>query len=112
MTLAAPAAPQISRLFAAIQAFMVCGIPTQLIVFVALLGTGSAMGADGSTLTVDPAKISLEFFAMSSLFDTALIAILIRIFLALSGETSSDVFLGRRPVLGEVARGLKLLPLI
>jgi membrane protease YdiL (CAAX protease family) len=61
---------------------------------------------------VDPAKISLEFFAMSSLLDTALIAILIRIFLALSGEPSRDVFLGRRPVSGEVLRGFALIPLL
>jgi membrane protease YdiL (CAAX protease family) len=100
----------LSRLFAAIQVFLVCGIPTQLIVFAALLGSGSHMSADGSALTADVSRISLEFFAMTSLFDTALIAILIRIFLALSGETSSEVFLGRRRPVGEIVRGLVLIP--
>lgn len=104
--------PSISRVFAAVQVFLVCGIPTQLLVFLALMYHGSPMGADGSTLTVDPAKISLEFFATSSLLDAALVAILIRIFLAMSGEHSRDVFLGRRPVAGEVARGLALIPLL
>jgi membrane protease YdiL (CAAX protease family) len=102
----------VSRLFAAVQVFLVCGIPTQLVVFVALLVLGSPMGVDGSTVTVDPAKISLEFFAVSSLFDTALVAILIRVFLAMSGEHSRDVFLGRRPVAGEAIRGLALIPVL
>jgi membrane protease YdiL (CAAX protease family) len=102
----------VSRLFALIQVFLVCGLPTQLVVFLALYASGSPMAADGSALTVDPAKISLEFFAMSSLFDTALVAILIRVFLALSGETSSDVFLGRRRPAGEMLRGLALVPVL
>jgi membrane protease YdiL (CAAX protease family) len=100
------------RLFAAVQVFLVCGIPTQIVVSLALLYHGSPMAADGSTVTVDPAKISLEFFAMSSLFDTALIAILIRVFLAMSGENSGDVLLGRRPVVGEAIRGLVLIPVL
>jgi membrane protease YdiL (CAAX protease family) len=102
--------PPMHPAFAAIQVFLVCGIPTQLVVFVALIATGSHMGSDGSWLTVEPSKISLEFFATSSLFDTALVAILIRVFLALSGESSRDVFLGPRRVGGEIVRGLALLP--
>src|SRR6476646_12057836 len=47
---------------------------------------------------------------MTSLLDTALIAILIRIFLALSRENSSDVFLGRRRTAGEIVRGVVLIP--
>jgi membrane protease YdiL (CAAX protease family) len=68
------------------------------------------MGSDGAPLTADPAGISLEFFAMLSLFDTALVAILIRVFLAMSGERSHDVFLGRRSVGREIIRGLALIP--
>jgi membrane protease YdiL (CAAX protease family) len=102
----------IVRLFAAFQVILVSGIPTQMVVFIFLIGNGSAMGTDGSTLTVDPAKISLQFFAMTSLLDTALIAILIRVFLAVSGESSHDVFLGRRRVAGEIKRGLLLIPLL
>lgn len=117
--------PRPSPWFAAVQVFLVCGIPTQLVVFLALIGTGSAMGTDGSTLTGDPAKISLEFFAMASLFDTALIAILIRVFLAMSGEPTHDVFLGgprqpagsnlgseRRRIARELGLGLALIPFL
>jgi membrane protease YdiL (CAAX protease family) len=49
---------------------------------------------------------------MTSLFDTALIAILIRIFLFASGETSQDVFLDGRPVAREIGRGLALVPVL
>ncbi len=106
------AAPPLSRVFAAVQVFLVCGIPTQVLVYLALLGTGTRMGADGATLAADPTNISLEFFAMASLFDTALIALLIRTFLGLSGESSRDVFLGRLPVAREAWRGLALIPLL
>jgi membrane protease YdiL (CAAX protease family) len=107
---ARPEAP-VSRWFAAVQVFLVCGIPTQTVVFLALLGSGSPMGSDG-TMLVEPSKMSLEFFAMASLFDTALVAILIRVFLAISGETSREVFLGSRPVLREALRGLALVPVL
>jgi membrane protease YdiL (CAAX protease family) len=90
-------------IFALMQSVAVCGIPTQLVIAGALiLGTGiSPFGAGG---------ISLEFIATVSFLDTALVAILIRVFLALSRENSRDVYLGRRPVLGEIGRGLALVP--
>src|SRR5262245_6567209 len=106
-----PAIP-LSRWFAAVQVFLVCGIPTGVIVFLGMYYLGSPMTADGSPLTMDPSKITLEFFAMSSLFDTALVAILIRIFLAMSGETSRDVFLGSRRVGVEAVLGLALVPVL
>ena len=49
---------------------------------------------------------------MSSLLDTALIALLIRVFLMMSGETSRDVFLGVRPSWREALRGLALVPVL
>jgi membrane protease YdiL (CAAX protease family) len=111
-TAAEPASPaSISRLFAAIQVFLVCGIPTQLLVFAAVLGSGAPMAADGTKLTADASRISLEFFAMTSLFDTALIAILIRVFLGMSGESSRDVFIGRRRTTAEFLVGLLLIPI-
>lgn len=100
------------RWLAALQVFAVCGIPTQTLVFLGLLAAGRAMGKDGSTLTIDPANISLEFFAMSTLFDTAVMALLIKLFLMLSGESSADVFLGKRPVAAEVVRGVALIPIM
>ena len=98
--------------FAALQVVLICGVPTQLIVFAALVGAGTPMGADGSLFTLDPTKISLQFFASLSLFDTALVALLIRVFLALSGESSNDVFIGGRSIAREFVRGLVLLPLL
>lgn len=113
---AGPLAPSpplpLPRWLAAVQVFAVCGIPTQTVVFVGMFLAGRAMGADGSSLTADPSNISFEFFAMSSLFDTALIAVLILVFLTLSGETSRQVFLGRRRLATEAALGLALLPVL
>jgi membrane protease YdiL (CAAX protease family) len=100
------------RWLAAIQVFAVCGIPTQTVVLLGLVAAGRAMGEDGAPLTMDPANISLEFFAMSTLLDTAVMALLIRLFLTLSGENSSDVFLGKRPVAGEILRGIALVPVM
>lgn len=91
--------------FAAIQVVLVCGIPTQLFVSaVLILGTNIPI-LDGNNATID-------FFAMLSLLDTALVALLIRVFLALSGETSRDVFLGVRPSWREALRGLALVPVL
>jgi membrane protease YdiL (CAAX protease family) len=89
--------------FALMQAIAVCGIPTQVVVAaVLLLGTGmSPYSGDG---------LSLEFIATVSFLDTALVAILIRIFLMASRETSRDVYLGSRPIWGELGRGLALVP--
>jgi len=109
---AGPERLRITPLFALVQVFLVCGIPTGILVFAGLYYFGSPMTAEGSPLTADPSKITLEFFAMSSLLDTALVALLIRIFLSLSGETSRDVFLGTRPVGREVALGLLLVPVL
>ena len=77
------------RWFALVQAVAVSGIPTQLVIVVGLVVL--------ARWPLDGGQISLEFFAVVSLLDTACIALLIRIFLALSGETSRSVFLGRRP---------------
>jgi membrane protease YdiL (CAAX protease family) len=91
-------------IFALLQSVAVCGIPTQVLIAAVLwLMVGmSPVTPEGG--------ISLEFVATTSFLDTALVAILILIFLLLSGETSHDVYLGKRPVLGEVARGLALVP--
>jgi membrane protease YdiL (CAAX protease family) len=91
------------RLIIAGQAIMVSGIPTQLVIFVIIwFGAGIQPMTDG--------RLNLEFFAMVSLIDTAAIALLIRLFLNYTNESSNDVFLGSRPVKGEVLRGLALVP--
>ena len=91
--------------FAMAQAILVCGIPTQL-------GIAAFMMLGAGMQPFDGDGLSLEFFATLSLFDTALIALLIRLFLLVSRENSRDVFLGRRPVLGEALRGLALEPVV
>jgi membrane protease YdiL (CAAX protease family) len=59
---------------------------------------------------IGPDGLSLEFIATVSFVDTALVAILIRMFLLASGENSRDVYLGRRRPLKEIGRGLALVP--
>jgi len=97
---------------AAIQVFLVCGIPTQLLILGGLVLARTPMGTDGSRLALDSSQISLQFFALSALLDTACIAILIRIFLLKSGEPSHRVLLGDRPIGLELGRGLLYLPVL
>lgn len=95
----------IRRLIAAFEVAAVSGLPTQLLIGLTLaLGGMPIFDGDGT-------GISLEFLATLILIDTAIMAILIRVFLSLSGETSKDVFLGVRPVRGEILRGLAVVPL-
>jgi membrane protease YdiL (CAAX protease family) len=106
---AAKRANAIPRWLAAIQAVAVSGVPTQLILAAVLIfgmriNPFGPQGAGG--------EVSLEFTAMILLFDTALTAILIRVFLEMSGEDSRAVFLGRRPVVGEALRGLAFVPVV
>lgn len=100
-----PAPRSLTRGVALAQILLVCGIPTQIAIFVPIaLFTGVPL--------LDGRQVSIELFALTSLIDTALIAILIRVFLGFSGESSSDVFLGRRPPLREAALGLAALPAV
>ncbi len=99
---------RLPRWLALAQAFAVCGIPTQVVVFLTLwLGVGLEPFDNVESLT-----LSFEFVATLLLADTALIAILIRVFLIMSGEDSRDVFLGRRRVAGEIVGGLLLVPVV
>jgi membrane protease YdiL (CAAX protease family) len=102
--LAAPA-PSLSRLSAALQVVIVSGIPTQ-VVTAALLAFVLRMPL------LEGNRVSFQFIAVASLVDTAVVALLIRLFLSLSREDSQDVFVGRRPVIGEVLRGLAYLPVV
>jgi membrane protease YdiL (CAAX protease family) len=100
-----PLSHRLSWQAALFQVVLVCGIPTQLAIFVPIaLFTGVPI--------LEGRQVSMELFALTSLLDTALIAILIRVFLGLSGETSADVFLGRRPPFREAALGLAVLPAV
>jgi len=100
--------PILPAWMAALQVVMVCGIPTGVVVMMAImLGTNMPI-FEGENYT----EYTLEFFAIQSLLDTALIALLLRVFLMLSGETSRDVFLGVRPAGREIVRGFLLVPVM
>ena len=98
-------AQPLPRWFAIVQAIAVSGVPTGLLVAVVLILATNIAPFEGGGL-------SLEFLSTVTLLDTALIALLIRVFLELSGEDSRGVFLGRRPVLGEMIRGVLLVPVM
>ncbi|HYN09162.1 MAG TPA: type II CAAX endopeptidase family protein [Vicinamibacterales bacterium] len=100
-----PHVERLSRPFALLQVALIWVVPTQV-----LIGTLLAIGAGMPVL--QGGNLSLEFFAMLSLLDTALVALLIRLFLSLSGETSRDVFIGPRQPAGEIVRGLVLVPVV
>ena len=103
-TLAVPR-PVLSRWSAFLQVFIVCGIPTQIVAATVLaLGFGIPPMMAGN--------VSFEFVAILSFVDTALVALLIRLFLVMSSERSTDVFVGARPVAGEMLRGLAWLPIV
>jgi membrane protease YdiL (CAAX protease family) len=95
----------LARWFALGQAILVCGIPTQLTIAVVLIMFAGLQPLEGDSL-------SLEFLATLSLFDTAVVALLIRIFLIIGREHSRDVFLGRRTSWKEALRGLVLVPVV
>jgi len=106
--LAIPRSWRLPAWFALLQAFAVSGIPTQVVVFLALwLGFGLEPFEN-----INSATISFEFIATLLLADTALVAIMIRVFLILSGEDSKDVFLGRRNPTREIIGGVLLVPLV
>lgn len=94
------------RWLAGLQAMLVCGVPTQLIV-AALLATVLHLPIfDGRS------GISFRFFVLLTVLDTALVVVLIRTFLWMGGERAADVFVGARPVRGEILRGLALVPVV
>jgi membrane protease YdiL (CAAX protease family) len=96
---------RVATWFGVIQTFLVCGVPTQVaIAAVMMIGLGM-QPFEGSAL-------SLEFFATLSFLDTAVVALLILVFLTLSGETSRDVFIGPRSVKREIVRGFLLIPIV
>lgn len=103
--LASPGLP-LPRWAAALEAILVCGIPTQVAIAAVLV-----LGAQVPFMDAN-GKIPLEFFSLVSLLDTAVIALLIRFFLWLSDEDPGHLFIGRRPVRGEILRGLALVPVV
>jgi membrane protease YdiL (CAAX protease family) len=98
--------------FALAQVILISGIPTQIVVFVVfIIGLGWSP-IDGNLEEFWRRILSLEFVATTMFVDTALIALLIRLFLELSGEDSRAVFIGNVRPIREVLRGLALVPVI
>lgn len=93
------------RLLTLLQIVTVSGFPTQLLLAgVLILGVGMAPYSETG--------LSLQFIAVVSFLDTALVALLILLFLRVSGESSHAVFFGGRPFFPEFWRGLLFVPLV
>jgi membrane protease YdiL (CAAX protease family) len=97
--------PTLPRWLAAFQVVLVSGIPTQFVA-AAILAVGLRMPL------LDGNGVSFEFIVVVSLVDTAIVAVLLRIFLTFSGERTVDVFVGPRPIAGEALRGVLWLPVV
>jgi membrane protease YdiL (CAAX protease family) len=98
--------PPVPRWLAIIEVIAVSGVPSQFLIVVVLWFTTNIV-------IIDPdGNMPLEFISTMMFLDTALIAILIRVFLAISGEDSRPIFIGRRPIFGEIWRGLAFLPVV
>ena len=95
----------LQRWGAAFEVLAVSGIPTQTAIALVLI-VGFGMPHE------TPEGISLLFFATLSLLDTAVIMTLITLFLRIGRERPQDVFLGPKPVRGELLRGLLLVPVV
>ena len=93
------------RWSAVFEVLAVSGIPTQAAIALVLI-----VAFDMPYETSD--GISLSFFATLSLLDTAVIMTLIGLFLRVSRERPKEVFLGVKPVGGELLRGLLLVPVV
>jgi membrane protease YdiL (CAAX protease family) len=90
---------------ALLQIIAVSGFPTQLIIAaVLIIGVGMAPTTESG--------LSLQFVATLSFLDTALVALMMLVFLRINGEDTHSVFLGDRPVWPEIWRGLALVPVV
>jgi membrane protease YdiL (CAAX protease family) len=111
MPVVPPRARPLPKWLLALEVLATSGIPTQLAV-ATILYFATDLGRAADTANPMDRIMSLEFTAGTTLIDTALIALLIRVFLEISGEDSRTVFLGHRRILPEVARGLLWLPVV
>jgi membrane protease YdiL (CAAX protease family) len=97
-----PPRPPISRARAVFEVILCSGYPTQLLSGAALAFFGIVPVRDG--------MLSPDFVFAISAIDTFLLLLLVFSLLRLSGERARDIFLGRRPPLGEVSVGLVAVP--
>jgi membrane protease YdiL (CAAX protease family) len=91
------------RLASLTEVMVCCGMPTQVLVTVALAAAGvAALGADG--------HLSLRYVVWLSLIDSVIVIGLVWLFLRARGERPVQLLLGSRAAAREGLLGLLLLP--
>jgi membrane protease YdiL (CAAX protease family) len=105
-TIVPPKASTARDRLVAVGEMVVCsGFPTQILLAILVRAAGVPdIASDG--------QISLPFVALVSLADTALLIWLMLWFLQSSGQTGTSLWLGNRPILPEIVRGVLLTPFI
>jgi uncharacterized protein len=105
-TIVPPQPPAARTRLVAVGEMVVCsGFPTQILLAILVRAAGVPdIASDG--------QISLPFVALVSLADTALLIGLMLWFLQSSGQTGTSLWLGNRPIVPEIVRGVLLTPLI
>ena len=90
-----------ARMVALIEVILCSDYPTQL-------ALGATLNTAGFSPIKDNGELSLGYVVTLSLVDTALLVGLIVLFLRSHGERLRDVFIGPRPIAGEVRLGITL----
>jgi membrane protease YdiL (CAAX protease family) len=93
------------RLIALAEIFLCSSLPTQLLLQMLLVQAGWAP-------TTDSGGFSLPFVLTMSLADTALLIVLMVVLTRAHGQSVSELWLGRRPVVREVLLGVVLVPAV
>jgi membrane protease YdiL (CAAX protease family) len=99
-----PAAPAVPRLRAAAEVLLCSSVPTQVLLVGGLALAGVRPNPDGT--------LSMAYVVTVSLGDTVLLVALMTWLTRLRGQSPARLWLGTRPVAGEVRHGLALTPLI
>jgi membrane protease YdiL (CAAX protease family) len=92
-------------LIALAEIFLCSSLPTQLLLQMLLVQAGWAP-------TTDSGGFSLPFVLTMSLADTALLIVLMVVLTRAHGQSVSELWLGRRPVVREVLLGVVLVPAV
>ena len=97
--------PAKRRILAIGEILLCSSVPTQILI-------GGLLAVSGmSPLDLD-GNLSLPFVVILSVADTILLVVLMVWLTRLHGETVAGLWLGERPVRGEVRRGLLLIPVV
>ncbi len=100
-----PAAPRRSQWPTWLEILLCSGYPTQLTITFLLLAAGMSPLIDGN-------ELSARFVFTLTILDTVVLLSLIFWLLLRRGESPRQVFLGDRPVAGEIGIGVLSLPLV